>query len=164
MADEVRLLQGGRLPSLESLASKSDAELNLLLRRFGLDVDRAQKLEDAVVRATRQLTRAKNPSAAVIDRAVRQAESALRRELMQTSKETLRAYQAQKRGAGEMLVWVAVNDGGDDRTCADCEALHGTVKTAAQWAEYGEPGGDNTVCDGNCRCTLDEAAGYESAD
>ena len=162
MADAVRLLQGGRLPSLESLVGKTDAELNLLLRRFGLAEDRAQRLEDAVVRATRQLTSAKHPSQAVVDRAIKQTEAAVRRELMQTSKETLRAYQAQRRGAAAVLVWVAVNDGGDDRTCDDCAALHGTIKTAAEWQSYGEPGGDNTVCDGTCRCTLEDAAGYDT--
>ena len=129
MADPVRLIQGGRLPELDTLASKTDAELNLLLRRFGLDTDRAQRLEDAVVRATSQLQRAGRPSAAVIERATRQAESAVRRELMQLSKETLRAYEAQKRGDVAMLVWISVLD---DSTCSDCEALHGEEHTPAE--------------------------------
>lgn len=162
MADPVRLRQGGRLPSLQSLASKTDAELNLLLRRFGLATDRGQRLEDAIIRATRQLTRASRPSQAVVERAIRQAEAAVRRELQQMTKETLRQYQAQQRGDAALLVWVAVGGSdGDKDSCPDCPPLHGETHTAAEWAAIGEPGGDNTICDGNCRCTLEDAATFE---
>lgn len=152
-----RLRVGGRLPRLEDLAQKTDAELNLLLRRFGLSIDRGQAIEDAVVRATRQLTRAKNPSEEVVERALRSAESAVRRELLLMSKETLRAHRRAQREDAEVLVWVSVLD---ERTCRDCEKLHGRKMTAAQWEAYGEPGEDNTVCDGNCRCTLEDAEDF----
>lgn len=142
---------------MQSLVGKTDAELNLLLRRFGLATDRGQRLEDAVVRATRQLTRAKTPSPRVIERAIKQAESAVRAELLAMSKETLRAYERAQNADAEQLVWVSVLD---DSTCGDCEELHGTVMSAAEWEARGEPGEGNEVCGNNCRCTLRPAATF----
>jgi len=54
-------------------------------------------------------------------------------------------------GDPEKLQWQAVLD---ERTCPDCVARHGLVKTRTEWEVLGEPTWGGTVCGIHCRCKL----------
>lgn len=154
-----RLRQGGRLPALRKLAGMTTAELNLQLRKFGLEEDRGVLMREAVERNFAQLTRAQMAEQAVVDKAVTAAESTVRRRLMAAAKEAIRAHEQRMLGEGD-LEWQAV---GDDRTCVSCDARDGQVRPAEEWDVRGRPGSDNLVCGGNCRCLLVEPTDQEAA-
>lgn len=154
------LRQGGRVPSLQDVAGMTDAELSLLLRRFGVDQARVQLTREAVVRALRQLTNAQNPEPAVVEEALRRAEAAVRRDLQFMAKEAIRARELDALPDDELLAWTAVLDSG---TCESCRARHDMEpRLLSEWEWIGTPGSDNLICDGGCRCKLTEASIPES--
>lgn len=60
------------------------------------------------------------------------------------------AGQFAENGIAEKYRWAAVLM----KTCPDCLALHGTVKTWEEWEDEGMPRHRDTVCRHNCRCML----------
>lgn len=154
-ADPPRLLVGGRVPSPEQLARMTDAELNLLLRRFGASRDRAQLLSVEVRRASMRLVGADAPDDALVEAVLGRAEQAVRRHLRVAAKDLVRRYE-QGRIASEPempMRWVAVLGG--KGSCPSCETRNGQVQTMREWEGQGEPGSDNLLCGPECRCRLE---------
>lgn len=147
----------GRLPDLDAIGNMSDAELERLLRRFGRHPDRDVLLSEAVERELRQLTRARNPDQGLVERATDRAMSAVRRELMLDAKAAVREMHLESVLEGTdtstRFRWVSVLD---DDVCNDCNWRHGERVTMAAWEDVGLPGSDNLVCNGQCRCELEE--------
>ncbi len=147
-----RLQVGGRVPSLARMAEMSDAELSLLAKRFGIDPERVAMTEQAIERATSRLIGADAPDPALVERVMKQAESAVRRELQQAAKRLVRQYTTEKLDVGPdtPMLWQAVDEG----ACPSCKERDGKTMTQREWEEIGEPGSPNTLCNGSCRCSL----------
>lgn len=151
-----RLVSGGRVPGIERVARMTPAELNLLLKRFGLGHDREKMLAERVAREThRLLGRASSPSDALRERALATAERAVKQELRLEAKEAVREYELATQGwtPATVLVSKAV---GDEDTCADCERFDNEERPLRDWGQDA-PGGANRVCQGECRCEFEEA-------
>lgn len=146
---------GGSLPSLDQIGEMTDAQIERLLRRFGRRPGREVMLSEAVERELRQLTRARRPDRALVDHATKRAMSAVRRELMLDAKAAVREVSLEAIGATATtrVRWVSVLD---DDVCNSCNWRHGERKTMDEWDEVGLPGSDELVCDGQCRCELEE--------
>lgn len=149
-----RLIQGGRVPELARLGTMTDAELNLLLRRFGIAKDRERMLSREVSRATRRLVGADNPDRALVDRVLDDAERAVRRTLRQSTKVAVREYRATAAGWQPDTVLRWETSGG--KSCPSCEDRHGLTATWAAWQARGEPGSSNLFCGLECNCGLTE--------
>lgn len=156
--DELR--GGGRVPGLDKLGKMTDAELNLLLRRFGIARNRTELMSTAVGREAARLTGVTKSTEALRRQILDRAESAVRRNLMTAAKEAVRGYQEErlvKAGAtgDTLLEWSAVGgEDGDERSCGDCPERHGEQRTKDEWEGDG-PGSLNLQCNGNCRCELE---------
>ncbi len=148
-----RLRVGGRVPTPAAIARMTDAEVNLLLRRFGVGQDRVELMTQAVERAAQRLVGAEAPTPALVEKVMASAQAAVRRELQVAAKELTRQYTTREMGVGGETVerWQAVMD---KATCDDCEARHGDVQTHEEWVADGEPGSRNLQCNGQCRCIL----------
>jgi hypothetical protein len=162
ITDGARLSVGGRVPTPADIARMTDAEANLLLRRFGVGQDRVELVSAALERASQRLVGAEAPSTALVDATMAAAERAVRRELRVAAKELTRQYQTREMGVGDDTPerWQAVMD---KATCNDCEARHGEVQPHAAWVQDGEPGSRNLVCNGQCRCLLVPDAAFDGA-
>lgn len=139
--------------TLADIVGLTNAELTILLRQYGVSVDREEMLRDAVRRAASRLVGADNPDKALVDKVMATAEAAVRREIQITAKELTRQYTQRELGvqAETLLRWQAVLD---KATCESCRERHGSKQTQSEWLEFGEPGSSNLVCNGNCRCML----------
>lgn len=158
-ADPPRLQVGGRLPSPARLSRMTDAELNLLLKRFGIGVDRVERLGTAVALAASRLVGAERPTDAAVERVLRTAEAAVRRELLESARETLHEVSLAALPDEVPLRCVAVADGEDPASCEDCIDLHDETMTKAEWESSNlEPGSLSRVCGALCRCVLEPAA------
>lgn len=154
------LRQGGRIAGLERIGRMTDAELNLQLRRFGLQRDRGEMLAEAVARASSRLVGADRPDRALVDRVMDSAEAAVSRELRQDAKEAVRDYQRARQGwnGQTVLRWVSRLSTEPPKTCPSCIDRHDTEKTLAEWQAEGMPGSPNTLCNGDCLCEMEETA------
>lgn len=149
-----RLIVGGRVPAIEKLSRMTDAELNLLAKRFGVDTDRARMLSVEVRRASMRLVGADNPDDALADQVLARAEAAVRRTLRTRAKDLVRRYElARLATTDEMpMRWIAVLGG--STSCPSCERRHDHVQTFRVWAGEGMPGSSNLICQDECRCLL----------
>lgn len=152
--DPPRLVIGGRVPPIEKLSRMTDAELNLLAKRFGVDQDRARLLSAEVRRASLRLVGADKPDEALVDQVLARAEAAVRRTLRTRAKDLVRRYElARIATTDEMpMRWVAVLAG--STSCPSCEVRHDHVQTFRVWQGEGMPGSPNLICEDECRCVL----------
>jgi len=150
------LLKGGRVPELGRLGKLTDAELNLLLKRFGIGRDRDRLLSQEVARASRRLVGADRPDAALVDRVMDDAERAVRAELRISAKAAVRDYRVTAGGwePETVLRWEA-RISSTPKPCPSCIDRHGREQTWAEWQAEGEPGNANTLCGEECLCALD---------
>lgn len=156
--DAPQLRVGGRLPSRERMRQMSDAQLNLTLRRFGVEISRDASLASEVRRASQRLVRTRRPDTALVERVHRNAEAAVRRSLQIQVKDVIRRYTfARYKAAGhEEFKWVCVLD---NHSCESCLARHYyDPMPMDEWEQIGEPGSHNLLCNGQCRCELEPAA------
>lgn len=153
-ADPPRLIIGGRVPPLERLSRMTDAELNLLAKRFGVDEDRARMLSVEVRRASMRLVGADNPDDELADQVLQRAEQAVRRTLRTRAKDLVRRYElARLATTDEMpMRWIAVLGGSS--SCPSCKRRHDHVQTFRVWSGEGMPGSANLICEDECRCLL----------
>lgn len=155
-ADPPRLIVGGRVPELERLGDLTDAELNLLLRRFGMDRDRGALLSTAVADVASRVADAPNPDDALVQQVLSRAETAVRLNLLSAAKGAVRDYRAHadRWEDDTELRWVSRLPA--PGVCPSCVERHNLVMTWAEWQSEGEPGSPNTICNGQCLCELDE--------
>lgn len=150
------LIVGGRVPDIERVGTMTDAELNLLLKRFGVGRDRGEMLAEAVRRRAARLVAADHPDPALVDRVMDDAERAVRADLRQAAKAAVRGYRNVASGWEDdtVLRWISRLPAGN--VCPSCEDRHGRQRTWAQWQREGTPGNANTLCQDECLCELGE--------
>lgn len=152
--DPPRLIVGGRVPPIEKLSRMTDAELNLLAKRFGVDTDRARMLSVEVRRASMRLVGAEAPDEELEDQVLARAEQAVRRTLRTRAKDLVRRYElARIATTDEMpMRWIAVLGG--TTSCPSCKRRHDHVQTFREWVGQGLPGSPNLTCSDECRCLM----------
>lgn len=156
-ANEV--LRGLDLPTREDLAAMSLEDMLALLESYGvrLDVERMyEEARAAVGRDAAQLARGTMAPArrealekAVAREVERQAVSAANQTMGDLRQRAI--DESDDRPEDERwLMWVTVNG---DNACVDCKDRHGVIFLADAW-EGDAPRDGNTVCGGNCKCSL----------
>lgn len=154
-----QVLAGLDLPSDAELDAMSLEEMLATLERYGvrLDVERMyEEARAAVGRDAAQLARGTLAPARREDLEKRVARE-VERQAVSAANQTMgdlrrRAIEeSDDRPDDERwLMWVTVNG---DQACPDCMGRHGMIFLADAW-EGDEPGDGNTVCGGNCKCSL----------
>ena len=162
--DRIEDVPEGDVPELEALAGRSEAELLALLRSRGVSFDPDGEFVTQIERATKRLLGADRPDDALVERVIRNAQSAARGSLLRLAKSTVREARVIPLERGREInarwLWVAVLD---DRTCESCDERHNESRTMAEWEQEGKPGSANLLCNGNCRCELLPDDLYEPA-
>lgn len=154
-----QVLAGLDLPDDETLESLTLEEMLSLLEGYGVTLDTERMYEEAraaVGRDAVQLARGGMSDARRSElekRVLREVEN----QAVSVANQTMgdlrqRALdESDDRAEDERwLMWVTVNG---DKACPDCQDRHGVIFLADAW-EGDAPRDGNTVCGGNCKCSL----------
>jgi hypothetical protein len=156
----VAFLRGRTLLTADELEQMTQPEVDAYLADFGIEIDWERIADDVVT--------AMGPDALAVDRGVAMSDERVERLVEKANRAgIIAARQAANKAMGDVRrqamleadprepdeqwsQWAAVLG---EKCCTDCQGLHGRKFKNDAWLGH-EPRDGQTLCGGNCRCSL----------